>query len=122
MSSAQRYDASERELPYAWVVVALAFFAFAVAFGLVDFATVPPTTALATTLFGKRSGGTAIGMVSLSHQVGSAVGSYAGGLVHDLAGSYLLFFLGGALLCAVAAAMSWAIAEVQTVQVATSES
>ena len=122
MSSAQRYDASERELPYAWVVVALAFFALAVTFGFVDFATVPPTTALATTLFGKRSGGTAIGLVSLSHQVGSAVGSYAGGLVHDLAGSYLLFFLGGALLCAVAAAMSWAIVEVQAVQVATSAS
>ena len=86
-------------------------FVFAVAFGLVDFATVPPTTALSTTLFGRRAGGTVVGLVSLSHQVGSAVGSYAGGLIHDVAGSYVLFFLGGALLCAAAAAMSWAIAE-----------
>jgi MFS family permease len=86
-------------------------FVFAVAFGIVDFATVPPTTALSTTLFGRRSGGTVVGLVSLSHQVGSALGSYAGGLIHDLAGSYVLFFLGGALLCAAAAAMSWAISE-----------
>jgi len=86
-------------------------FVFAVAFGIVDFATVPPTTALSTTLFGPRSGGTVIGLVSLSHQVGSAIGSYAGGLIHDWAGSYVLFFLGGAILCAAAAAMSWAIVE-----------
>lgn len=86
-------------------------FAFAVTFGLVDFATVPPTTALSTTLFGRRSGGTVVGLVSLSHQIGSAVGSYAGGLVHDLAGSYVLFFLAGAVLCVAAAAMSWAIHE-----------
>jgi MFS family permease len=86
-------------------------FVFAVAFGLVDFATVPPTTALSTTLFGRRSGGTVIGLVSLSHQIGSAIGSYAGGLIHDFTGSYLLFFLGGALLSAAAAAMSWAISE-----------
>lgn len=86
-------------------------FAFAVAFGLVDFATVPPTTALSTTLFGPRSAGTVIGLVSLSHQVGSATGSYLGGLIHDWAGSYVLFFLAGALLCAAAAAMSWAISE-----------
>jgi predicted MFS family arabinose efflux permease len=86
-------------------------FVFAVAFGLVDFATVPPTTTLSTTLFGRRSGGTVIGLVSLSHQIGSAMGSYAGGLVHDWAGSYVLFFLAGALLCAAAAAMSWAISE-----------
>ena len=86
-------------------------FAFAVAFGLVDFATVPPTTALSTTLFGRRSGGTVIGLVSLSHQIGSAMGSYAGGLVHDLAGGYALFFLAAAVLCVAAAAMSWAIRE-----------
>ncbi len=95
-------------------------FAFAVAFGLVDFATVPPTTALSTTLFGRRSGGTVIGLVSLSHQIGSAMGSYAGGLIHDWAGSYVSFFLAGALLCAAAAAMSWAIVEAPAVQVATS--
>ncbi len=92
-------------------------FVFAVAFGIVDFATVPPTTALSTSLFGRRSGGTVIGLVSLSHQIGSAMGSYAGGLVHDWAGSYVLFFLSGALLCVAAAGMSWAISEAPAARV-----
>jgi MFS family permease len=91
-------------------------FVFAVAFGIVDFATVPPTTALSTTLFGTRSGGTVIGLVSLSHQIGGAVASYVGGLIHDLTGSYVLFFVVGALLCAAAAAMSWAIDDVRAVE------
>lgn len=86
-------------------------FVFAVGFGIVNFSTVPPTTALSTTLFGRGSGGTVVGLVSLSHQVGSAMGSYAGGLIHDLTGSYTLFFVGASGLCVAAAAMSWAISE-----------
>ncbi len=86
-------------------------FVFAVAFGIVDFATVPPTTALSTTLFGRGAGGAVIGLVSLSHQIGSATGSYLGGLIHSMAGSYVLFFLLGAVACAAAAAMSWAISD-----------
>ncbi len=86
-------------------------FVFAVTFGIVDFATVPPTTALSTSLFGRRSGGTIIGLVSLSHQIGSAMGSYMGGLIHDETGSYRLFFLGAAFLCIAAAVMSWIISE-----------
>jgi predicted MFS family arabinose efflux permease len=96
----------------------VALFVFAVAFGIVDFATVPPTTALSTSLFGRRSGGTVVGLVSLSHQIGSAVGSYAGGLIHDAAGSYVTFFLGAALFCVAAAAMSWGIAEGPAVEAA----
>jgi MFS family permease len=84
-------------------------FVFAVAFGIVDFSTVAPTTALATILFGRRSAGTVYGLVSLSHQLGSALGSYAGGLIHDLTGSYTTFFLAGAALSGAAAFMSWAI-------------
>jgi predicted MFS family arabinose efflux permease len=52
------------------------------------------------------------GLVSLSHQLGSALGSYAGGAVHDLAGSYTAFFLGAAALSGAAAFMSWAISMV----------
>ena len=86
-------------------------FVFAVAFGIVDFSTLAPTTALATILFGRHSAGTVYGLVSLSHQLGSALGSYAGGLVHDLSGSYTAFFLAGAALSGAAAFMSWAISE-----------
>jgi MFS family permease len=86
-------------------------FVFAVAFGIVDFSTVAPTTALSTLLFGRRSAGTVFGLVALSHQIGSAAGSYAGGLVHDWTGSYVPFFLAAAGLSGAAAVMSWAIAE-----------
>ncbi len=86
-------------------------FVFAVAFGIVDFSTVAPTTALSTVLFGRRSAGTVFGLVALSHQVGSAVGSFAGGLVHDQTGGYGPFFLGAAALSGAAALMAWAIAE-----------
>ena len=91
-------------------------FIFAVAFGIVDFSTVAPTTALSTVMFGRRSAGTVYGLVALSHQVGSALGSYAGGLVHDLTGSYTGFILAGAVLSGAAAFMSWAITEVPAPQ------
>lgn len=86
-------------------------FVFAVVFGIVDFSTVAPTTALSTILFGRRSAGTVYGLVALSHQIGSAAGSYAGGIIHDLTGSYTLFFAAAAALSGAAALMSWAIAE-----------
>jgi MFS family permease len=89
----------------------VSLFVFAVAFGIVDFSTVAPTTALATLLFGRASAGTVFGLVSLSHQMGSAAGSYAGGLLHDGTGSYASFFLLAAALSGAAAFMAWAIRE-----------
>ena len=89
----------------------VSLFVFAVAFGIVDFSTVAPTTTLSTVLFGRRSAGTVFGLVALSHQIGSAAGSYAGGLVHDWTGSYAPFFVAAAALSGAAAVMSWAIAE-----------
>jgi MFS family permease len=89
----------------------VSLFVFAVAFGIVDFSTVAPTTALSTILFGRRSAGTVFGLVALSHQLGSALGSYAGGVLHDLTGNYTAFFLAGAVLSGAAAFMAWAISE-----------
>ena len=86
-------------------------FVFAVVFGIVDFSTVAPTTALSTVIFGRRSAGAVFGLVAFSHQIGSAIGSYAGGLVHDVTGSYAGFILAGAALSGTAAFMSWAISE-----------
>jgi predicted MFS family arabinose efflux permease len=77
----------------------------------VDFSTVAPTTALSTIIFGRRSAGTVFGLVALSHQLGSALGSYAGGVLHDLTGSYTVFFLVAAALAGAAAFMAWAISE-----------
>jgi MFS family permease len=94
----------------------VSLFVFAAAFGIVDFSTVAPTTALSTTLFGRRSAGTVFGLVALSHQIGSAAGSFAGGLVHDLTGSYAGFFGAAAILSAAAAAMAWAISEARALR------
>jgi predicted MFS family arabinose efflux permease len=89
----------------------VSLFVFAVGFGVVDFSTVAPTTALSTIIFGRRAAGTVFGLVALSHQLGSALGSYAGGVLHDLTGTYTAFFLAGAALSGAAAFMAWAISE-----------
>jgi MFS family permease len=94
----------------------VSLFVFAVAFGIVDFATIAPTVALSTTLFGRRSAGTVFGLVAASHQVGAALGTYAGGVIHDLTGSYAAFFAGTAILAAVAAGIAWAISETPIVE------
>ena len=66
-------------------------FLFAVIFGLADFSTVAPTYSLGTEYFGARRGaGTVVGVLSLGHQVGSAVGAGVTGLLYQLTGSYTL--------------------------------
>ncbi len=68
---------------------------FAVVFGLVDFATVAPTQVLASAWFRGHSLGVVFGLIFLAHQVGSAVGAYVPGGLHDLTGSYHLALLVG---------------------------
>ncbi|MGG0741453.1 MFS transporter [Niallia taxi] len=65
---------------------------FAIIFGLVDFATVAPTQLLATKLFNNYSVGYIIGWLFLSHQIGSALGSYIPGLMYSHHGEYSLAF------------------------------
>lgn len=73
-----------------------ALMAFAVIFGLVDFATVPPTSSLAAEIVGSSNVGLVFGLISLSHQLGSALGAFVPGVLHDLTGSYQASFLMGA--------------------------
>lgn len=69
--------------PYgAWLVV------LSIAFGLVDFATVAPTHLIATRNFPAASLGLVFGLLSMAHQVGSALGSYLPGLLFDMTASY----------------------------------
>jgi predicted MFS family arabinose efflux permease len=51
------------------------------------------------------------GLVALSHQIGAALGSYAGGVLHDLTGSYTIFFAAAAILAAAAAGIAWTLSE-----------
>jgi predicted MFS family arabinose efflux permease len=82
--------------------------AFIVFYGLDWVATVPPTMALCRRWFGARAP-VVFGWVFASHQVGSAIAAYGGGVVHDVAGTYDPAFYGAGILCLFAAAMSFMI-------------
>jgi predicted MFS family arabinose efflux permease len=79
---------------------------FAVTFGLADFSTVPPTTALAQRSFRAGGFGLVLGLIGAAHQVGSALGSEIGGLLYDATGGYGTFFVLAAGVCLIAAFLS----------------
>lgn len=71
---------------------------FALAIGLLWLSTVPPTSGLVAVMFGTRYMGTLFGVVFFSHQVGSFLGIWLGGVVYELYGSYdVVWWLGVAL-------------------------
>ena len=61
---------------------------FGVFFGFLWLSTVPPTMGIVGFVFGTKYIGLLYGIVFLSHQVGSFLGAYLGGVFHDLYGSY----------------------------------
>ena len=82
---------------------------FAVVFGLADFSTVPPTTALARTAFPDGGWAIVLGLIGFAHQVGSALGGAIGGGVYDATGGYGAFFVGAAATCVAAGFLSLGI-------------
>ena len=97
-------------LLYVWNVPSLHI--FAAIFGLNYISTVPPTATLTANIFGRLSVGALSGWIYFSHQVGSAVGAWAGGAIFDATGSYSLAFLSAAVMAFVAAGLSLLIREV----------
>ncbi|MED4602740.1 MFS transporter [Paenibacillus validus] len=71
---------------------------FSILFGLVDFATVAPTTLLTADLFQTNSLGLVLGLLTLGHQFGSALGAYFPGWLYTQTGNYTLPFLTAAIL------------------------
>ena len=67
----------------AWTV-----YVFAATMGLLWLSTVPLTNALVAQMFGARYMSMLGGIVFLSHQVGSFLGGWLGGLLYDRTGSY----------------------------------
>ncbi|MCW2307534.1 MFS transporter [Rhodobium gokarnense] len=61
---------------------------FALVMGVLWLSTVPLTSALVLTMFGPRAMGTLFGFVFLSHQLGSFVGVWLGGVFFERTGSY----------------------------------
>lgn len=79
--------------------------AFAVVFGLLDVATVPPTIALCRAYFGADAA-VVFGWVNSAHQVGAGTVAFLGGVARDAFGSYDLVWVGTAALCATAAVLA----------------
>jgi MFS family permease len=63
---------------------------FSAVMGALWLATVPLTSGLIAEIYGVRFMGTLYGLVFLSHQIGSFVGIWLGGRMHDLTGDYTL--------------------------------
>jgi predicted MFS family arabinose efflux permease len=82
---------------------------FAAFMGLTWLGTVPLTSGLVAKIFGMRHLGTLFGVCFLSHQVGSFLGAWLGGLVFDATGSYSMIWIATALVSFVAALMHFPI-------------
>jgi MFS family permease len=83
-------------LLYVWDVPSLHL--WAAIFGLNYISTVPPTTALTGSIFGRYSVGELSGWIFFAHQVGGALGAAFSGWLYELTGSYSIpFFVGGVL-------------------------
>ena len=82
--------------------------AFVIFYGLDWVATVPPTLALTREAFG-ASAPVVFGWIFASHQLGAACAALAAGFARDALGTYDAAWYGGAVLCAVGAALSLSI-------------
>lgn len=84
---------------------------FSVVMGLLWLSTVAPTNALVAVMFGTRYLGLLGGIVFFSHQVGSFLGVWMGGVLYDRTGSYDVVWWLGVALGIFAAIVHWPIRE-----------
>ena len=82
---------------------ALVIYIFAATMGLLWLSTVPLTAGIIAQVFGIRYMATLFGFVFLSHQIGSFIGVWLGGYLHDLTGSYDLMWQMGVVMGLLAA-------------------
>ena len=91
-------------LLYVWNAPSLHL--WAAVFGLNWVSTVPPTTTLTASIFGRYSVGELSGWIFFAHQVGAALSAATAGLIFERSGSYAPAFLSAALLAVVAAGLT----------------
>ncbi|CAD7850592.1 MAG: Uncharacterized MFS-type transporter [Olavius algarvensis Gamma 3 endosymbiont] len=84
---------------------------FSVVIGILWLSTVAPTNALVAVMFGTRYLGMLGGIVFFSHQVGSFLGVWMGGVLYETTGSYDVVWWLGVGLGIFAAAVHWPIRE-----------
>ena len=73
----------------------LTIYLFSFAMGLLWLSTVPLTTGIVAQIFGLKFMATLFGVVFLSHQIGSFLGVWLGGVLYDRTGSYDLMWWAG---------------------------
>ena len=86
-------------------------FVFAVAFGVVDYATVPVTAGLAASHLGLHRMGLAMGLIATGHSLGGAAGAFLAGWLFDLFAQYAWIWIASIALAAIAAALALVIPE-----------
>lgn len=79
---------------------------FAVIYGVTEMASIAPVGALCAHLFRRNSIGMIFGLVSVSHQIGGALGSLVPGAVFDATGSYTPILVMSIVLLAMGALMA----------------
>lgn len=84
---------------------------FAASMGILWLSTVPLTTGIIAQVFGIRYMATLFGIVFLSHQIGSFLGVWLGGVLYDATGSYDGMWWAGVILGLAAAAIHLPINE-----------
>lgn len=84
---------------------------FAVLFGTLDFATVPPTSSLVASHLGINTMGLTMGVLFLGHSIGGALGAWLGGYFFDLFARYDWVWILGLGLALLAAVLAWSIPE-----------
>ncbi len=84
---------------------------FAVVAGSSWLATVPPTSALATEIYGVRNAGAITGMLTMVHMLAGAAAIAATGFVYDLLGSYDSVWLVSAAMLLAASILAWMLRE-----------
>ncbi len=86
-------------------------YVFAAAMGLLWLSTIPPTNAIVAQIFGVAHLSMLGGFVFFSHQVGSFMGVWLGGLLYDRTGSYDIVWYISIALGVFAAVVNWPVRE-----------
>ncbi len=94
-------------LPKTSVIV----YSFVIGLGLVGNATVPPTTLLISKFFGNRKMPTLSGIAMVFHQIGSFISTWIGGILITSSGNYILIWVCGGIVAAIASALCYTIKE-----------
>ena len=86
-------------------------YVFAAVMGLLWLSTIPPTNAIVAQIFGVAHLSMLGGFVFFSHQVGSFLGVWLGGLLYDRTGSYDIVWYLSIALGVFAAVVNWPVRE-----------